>query len=98
MDEITEKFTRDDVVLCSPFRLASLVRQSARAKNGDKINFLGHTLVTHSTRSVGPPCNMCCFDNVYDLCDFVSCVPEERKDGSFAYYTIESKGKEVSHE
>lgn len=98
MEEITEKFTRVAMAICSPLRLATLVRQSERTKDGDKINFLGRNLITHCTKQIGENCSKCCFDYVDELCDFVSCMPEEREANDWCYFTIEPEGKEASHE
>ena len=98
MEEITEKFTRDEVAMCSPCRLAYLVRRTEIAKDGDKIKFQGRFLVTHCTQHVGGNCSKCCFVYLDDLCVFVSCVPDERRDNGFAYYTIEPEGKGGGYE
>ena len=98
MEETTKKITRDEVELVPPCMWASLLRRTAEAKDGDKVTFAGRTLVTHSAYCAGVRCNWCCFDYVDDLCDFVSCLPEERSDNLFAWFTIEPSGKEVSNE
>lgn len=98
MEKLTEKFTMDDVALSSPLALGNLVRASERVKDGGKFTFQGRTLVAHCCCQDDIRCSSCCFDFVGDICDFVSCVPEERWDNAYAFFTIEPAEKGESHE
>lgn len=98
MEKSTEKFIYDDIACSSPWALASLVRESELAKDGDKFKFQGCTLVAHTLDVGGICCSDCCFEHTNEICDFVSCVPEERRDGNCAWFTLEPAGKGVSHE
>ena len=98
MEKLTEKFTYDEIDFSSPLVMGNLVRATEHVKDGGKIIFRGRTIVCHCVPENQVRCHDCCFDFLSEYCDFVSCMPEERLDNTFAYFTIEPAKKGESHE
>lgn len=95
---MTEKFTNKDAATMSPMAWVALYRVTERAGNGESFKCAGRVVVAHRSNEREGRCARCCFEGATEMCDIVCCMPYERRAQNYAYYTIEPKGKEVSHE